>query len=126
MKIALIQQLVTSNKDDNRSRGLVALEEAASNGAQLVAYAELAFEPFYPRCRSEGNNFELAETIPGELTDLFCRKAKELGLVIVLNLFERDGSKTFDSSPVIDSDGSILGVTRMMHITDYEYFHERD
>lgn len=126
MKIALIQQFVTSNKEDNLRKGLAALEEAVSNGAQLVAYAELAFEPFYPRCHSEGNNFELAETIPGELTDLFCRKAKELGLVIVLNLFERDGSKTFDSSPVIDSDGSILGVTRMMHITDYEYFHERD
>ena len=46
--------------------------------------------------------------------------------MIVLNLFERDGSKTYDSSPVINSDGSILGVTRMMHITDYEYFHEQD
>jgi len=126
LKIALIQQFVTLNKEENLSKGLAALEEAASNGAQLVAYAELAFEPFYPRCHSEGDNLELAEPIPGNLTDLFSSKAKELELVIVLNLFERDGSKTFDSSPVINSDGSILGVTRMMHITDYEYFHERD
>lgn len=126
MKIALVQQFVTPNKKENISKGLAALEEAASNDADLVAYAELAFEPFYPRCHSDGKHLELAETIPGDLTDLFCRKAKELGLVIVLNLFERDGSKTYDSSPVIDSDGSILGVTRMMHITDYEYFHEQD
>jgi len=43
----------------------------------------------------------------------------------VLNIFERDGDKTFDSSPVVDADGSLLGVTRMVHITDYEGFHEQ-
>ena len=126
MKIALVQQFVTPTKKDNIAKGLAALEEAAANGAELVAYAELAFEPFYPRCRSEGNHLELAETIPGNLTDSFCNKAKELGIVVVLNLFEREGSRTYDSSPVINSDGSILGVTRMMHITDYDYFHEQD
>jgi len=126
LKIALVQQFVTENKKENLDKGLAALEVAASNGAELVAYAELAFEPFYPRCRSDGNHLEIAETIPGDMTDSFCRKAKELGLVVVLNLFERNGSKTYDSSPVINSDGSILGVTRMMHITDYDFFHERD
>ncbi|MFV1980571.1 MAG: carbon-nitrogen hydrolase family protein, partial [Rhodothermia bacterium] len=45
--------------------------------------------------------------------------------VVILNLYERDGDKTFDSSPVIDSDGSLLGVTRMTHITDYDCFFER-
>ena len=45
--------------------------------------------------------------------------------MIVLNLFERDGDKTYDSSPVIDADGTLLGVTRMVHITDYEHFHEQ-
>ena len=126
MKIALVQQFVTLNKKDNLSKGITSLEKTASNGAELVAFAELAFEPFYPRCHSESNHLELAETIPGNITDSFCLKAKELGIVVVLNLFEREGSKTYDSSPVINSDGSILGVTRMMHITDYEYFHEQD
>ena len=47
------------------------------------------------------------------------QKAAELGVVVVLNLFERDGERTFDSSPVIDADGSLLGCTRMIHITEY-------
>jgi len=52
--------------------------------------------------------------------------ARELGIVVVLNLFERDGDRTYDSSPVIDTDGEVLGVTRMVHITEYPCFHEQD
>jgi len=55
----------------------------------------------------------------------FQQKARELGLVVVINLYERDGDRTFDSSPVIDADGSLLGVTRMVHITEYACFHEQ-
>ena len=46
-------------------------------------------------------------------------------MVVVLNLFERHGERTFDSSPVIDADGALLGVTRMVHITEYACFHEQ-
>jgi len=48
-----------------------------------------------------------------------------LGVVVILNLYERDGDKCYDASPVIDADGSLLGCTRMVHITDYPCFHER-
>ena len=126
MKIALVQQSVSDDLDDNLNRGLTAMEEAASNGAKLVVYAELAFEPFYPHRHSDGNHLSLAQTIPGKFSDEFCEKAKKLGVVVVLNLFEKDGDSTYDSSPVIDSDGTLLGVTRMMHITDYTNFYEQD
>ena len=43
----------------------------------------------------------------------------------MINLFERDGDRIFDSSPVIDADGTLLGVTRMVHITEYACFHEQ-
>jgi N-carbamoylputrescine amidase len=68
----------------------------------------------------------LAEPVPGPTTDLFCTLARELGMVVIINLFERDGGHTYDSSPVIDADGTLLGLTRMVHITDYPCFHERD
>ncbi len=71
------------------------------------------------------NNLNLAETIPGPTTDIFTQLAKELGVVIILNLYEKENNKTYDSSPVIDADGKILGVTRMVHITDYKCFHEK-
>ena len=128
MKIALIQQHATWDMDANRERGLAAAREAAANGAQVIAFAELAFDRFYPQVPATLENLEKAETIPGPTTDAFCALAAELGVVFVLNIFERGAGNpgpTFDSSPVIDADGSLMGITRMVHITEYEYFHEQ-
>ena len=63
--------------------------------------------------------------VPGPTTDAFSRRARELGVVVVLNLYERDGERGFDCSPVIDADGTLLGRTRMIHITEYPCFHEQ-
>ena len=125
MRIALVQQRASGDPADNRSRGRAAFLEAARAGAGLVAFAELAFTPFYPRVPASSGALALAETVPGPTTDLFCGLARETGTVAVLNLFERDGDRTYDSSPVIDADGRILGVTRMVHIMEGPGFHER-
>ena len=125
MKIALIQQHATKDKDANVARGLAALETAARNGAQLACFAELAFEWFYPQRPAEAGFRELAEAIDWPTVTAFQKKAKDLGIVTVINLYERDGNHTFDSSPVIDADGTLLGVTRMIHITEYPCFHEQ-
>ncbi len=125
MRIALIQQHATSDRQANVERGLKALDEAAAAGARLACFAELAFERFYPQRPAEARFRDLAEPVPGPTTKAFRGKAREHGMVVVLNLFERDGDRTFDSSPVIDADGRLLGVTRMIHITDYPCFHEQ-
>lgn len=124
-RIALIQQRVSPDKAENVARALAALEDARARGATIACFAELAFEPFWPQRRPRGK-LPAAETIPGPTSEAFAAKAAELGIVVVLNLFERDGDRTYDASPVIDADGRLLGVTRMVHITDYEGFHERD
>lgn len=125
MRIALIQQPATRDPKANLEKGIAALERAADLGAELVCYAELAFERFHPQERATADFRDLAQTIPGPVTDAFAAKARELGVVVVLNLFERDGDRCFDTSPVIDADGSLLGRARMVHITDYEAFHEK-
>jgi len=126
MRIALIQQHATSDRGENIGRGIAAAECAAAEGVRLVAFAELAFTPFYPRNPSCGAPpLELAEEIPGPTTQAFCDLARRLGIVVVLNLYERDGDCAFDSSPVIDADGRLLGVTRMLHIAEMSGFHEQ-
>ena len=125
MKIALIQQHATPNKSENVARGLASLEAAARAGAQLACYAELAFEWFHPQRPADGDIKALAEPIDGPLVQAFQRKARELNIVVALNFFEREGDHTYDSSPVIDADGTVLGVTRMVHITEYACFHEQ-
>ena len=69
---------------------------------------------------------EAGEPVPGPTTDRFCRLAAELGVVIVLNLYEREGSRAYDSSPVIDADGRLLGTTRMLHVAQMPHFYEQD
>jgi N-carbamoylputrescine amidase len=125
VRIALVQQHATHDKAANIARGRRALETAARAGAQVVAFAELAFEPFYPQNPAGPGSLAQAEAVPGPLTDAFAAKAREFGVVCVLNLFERAGDRTFDCSPVIDADGSLLGRTRMIHITEYACFHEQ-
>ncbi len=125
MRIALIQQAAGPDPEANRQRGLEALAEAAGQGAGLACFAELAFTPFYPQRPAGAEVAELAEPVPGPTTERFAARAKELGIVVVLNLFERAGGNTYDCSPVIDADGTLLGRTRMVHITDYPCFHER-
>jgi N-carbamoylputrescine amidase len=125
MRIALIQQQAGPDKGRNLERGLAAMEQAAADGAELVAFAELAFEPFWPQQPATGDVRRLAEPVPGPITEAFQARAAALGVVVVLNLFERDGDRCYDCSPVIDADGTLLGRTRMVHITDYPCFHEQ-
>ncbi len=124
MRIALVQQHAGPDKAQNVARGLRAFEEAARAGAKVVCFAELAFEPFYPQNPAGPESRTPAEPVPGPMTDAFAARAREHGVVCVLNLFERDGSRTYDCSPVIDADGTLLGRTRMIHITEYACFHE--
>jgi predicted amidohydrolase len=125
MRLALIQQQATSDVRANIRRGLESTRAAAADGAKVIAFAELAFTPFYPQHPASGDFRELAEPVPGPVTNAFAALARELGVVIVLNLFERDDDATYDCSPVIDTDGSVLGKTRMVHITEYPCFHEQ-
>jgi N-carbamoylputrescine amidase len=125
-RIALVQQQAGADKRANVARGVRALEAAAANGAEVVCFPELAFELFYPQCRAENGFRQLAEPVPGPTTETFAALARQFGVVVVLNLFERDSDRCYDTSPVIDADGTLLGRTRMVHITDYPGFHEQD
>ncbi|MFQ5423986.1 MAG: nitrilase-related carbon-nitrogen hydrolase [Phycisphaerae bacterium] len=123
--MALIQQHATSRKPDNLARGLQAMDAAAADGAELVCFAELAFDRFYPQVPAAPETLARAESVPGPTTEVLRAKAAEHGVVVVANLFERDGDATYDCSPVIDADGRLLGRTRMVHIAEYPCFHER-
>jgi predicted amidohydrolase len=125
MKIALVQQQATGDYEENLKRGIESFHQAASSGAKLIAFAELAFLRFLPQIPSTKESLAKAEPIPGPTTEQFSELAKKYGVVAVLNLFEREGDRTYDSSPVIDADGKLLGVTRMIHIMEGPGFHEK-
>jgi len=125
-KVALIQQHATKDVAENLKRGVENFKRAANNGADLIAFPELAFLPFFPQSPSCSDSDSYAESIPGELMDRFCSLAREYEVVVVLNMYEKDEDRTYDSSPVIDADGELLGVTRMVHIMEGPGFHEKE
>lgn len=124
-RIALVQQQPTGDFDASLRRGLDAYAEAADGGADLVVFPELAFTPFFPQHEAGRDALDRAEPVPGPTTEAFQEAARTHGAAVVLNLYERDGERAFDTSPVIDGSGALRGRTRMLHITDYEGFHEQ-
>ena len=129
MDIALVQQILPPDSRDAFEQGLNSIKEAANAGADLVAFPELSFTSFYPQIRAEEREEDraaLAETVPGPTTEAVARMAESYGVVVVCNIYERDGDTFYNTSPVIDADGTLLGKTRMLHVPQYEHFYERD
>jgi N-carbamoylputrescine amidase len=125
LRLALTQLAAGPDPDANLAAALAAMDRAAAAGARLIAFPELALLRFFPQWEQYADARRLAEPIPGPTTDRIAAKAAQHALVTVFNLYERDGERHYDSSPVFDADGTLLGVTRMVHITEYACFHEQ-
>lgn len=125
MKIGLIQQANTSDIALNKKNLQDKIRKAASEGAQLVVLQELHNSLYF--CQTENPDiFDLAETIPGTSTDEFGALARELGIVLVLSLFERRAPGLYhNTAVVIEKDGSIAGKYRKMHIPDDPAYYEK-
>ena len=125
MKIGLIQQANTPDIEQNKSKLKDNIRTAARQGAELIVLQELHNSLYF--CQVEDTNiFDLAETIPGPSTDEFGVLAKELGVVIVLSLFERRAPGLYhNTAVVIEKDGSIAGKYRKMHIPDDPAYYEK-
>lgn len=125
MKIGLIQQANTPDIKSNVQKLKNNIKEAAKQGAELIVLQELHNSLYF--CQVEDTNiFDLAETIPGPSTDEFGALAKELGVVIVLSLFERRAPGLYhNTAVVVEKDGTIAGKYRKMHIPDDPAYYEK-
>ncbi|MDR0825265.1 MAG: carbon-nitrogen hydrolase [Prevotella sp.] len=125
MKIGLVQQANTPDIQKNKQGLKDKIREAAKQGAELVVLQELHNSLYF--CQVEDTAiFDLAETIPGSSTDEFGALAKELGVVIVLSLFERRAPGLYhNTAVVIEKDGTIAGKYRKMHIPDDPAYYEK-
>ena len=125
MKIGIIQQHNTADNGQNMLRLAGKIRSLAEQGAKLVVLQELHNSLYF--CQKEDVNlFELAESIPGPSTHFFGLLAKELGVVIVTSLFERRAAGLYHNTAVVlESDGSIAGTYRKMHIPDDPGYYEK-
>ena len=102
------------------------MEQAKQKGASLICFPEMAFLPFFPRIPADRSFFAFGEPIPGPTVERFQQRAKQLELVTVINVYERAApGEYYDTSPVIDADGALLGISRMMHIAELPNYNEK-
>lgn len=125
LKTGIIQQHNTSDVKDNMARLRQKIEALAAQGAKLIVLQELHNSLYF--CQTECvDNFNLAETIPGPSTQFFGEIARRLGVVIVTSLFERRAPGLYHNTAVVlESDGSIAGCYRKMHIPDDPAYYEK-
>jgi N-carbamoylputrescine amidase len=123
--VAVIQDHADVDPDTNVARAERLVRDAARRGAQIICLKELFNHPYF--CKAQHcDRFDLAEPIPGPTTDRLQALAKELAVVLIVPLFERQAAGVYrNSAAVIDADGSLLGVYRKMHIPDDPLFFEK-
>ena len=125
MKVGLVQQANTADRAANTEKLQRHIRQAAAEGAELVVLQELHNGLYF--CQTEDTSvFDQAEPIPGPSTELFGALAKELGIVLVLSLFERRAPGLYHNTAVVlERDGSIAGKYRKMHIPDDPAYYEK-
>ena len=121
----MVQQSCTTDIEANIAKLTENIRKCAASGAELVVLQELHNSVYF--CQTEDASLcDLAETIPGPSTERFGAIARELGIVLVLSLFEKRAPGLYhNTAVVIEKDGSIAGKYRKMHIPDDPCFYEK-
>jgi N-carbamoylputrescine amidase len=124
-KVGLVQMSMSADPQQNLTKAVARIREAAAKGANVVCLPEL-FRTLYIGQREDHTLFDLAEPIPGPSTQALGEAARDTGAVIVASLFERRAPGLYhNTAAVIDADGALKGIYRKMHIPDDPAYYEK-
>lgn len=125
VKTGIIQHSFSEDVNTNRARNLASISNLAEEGAQLVVLSELHDSLYF--CQTEDvENFRYSEPIPGDFTEVYSKAARDNGIVLVASSFERRAPGLYHNTAIVfESDGSIAGRYRKMHIPDDPGFYEK-
>ena len=125
VKVAAVQMSCIGTTDENIAKAEKKIKEAAFHGANIILLPEL-FERQYFCQERRYEYYEYAKAVEENpavrsLTPL----ARELDVVLVLSIYERDGNSLYNTVVMIDADGSLLGKYRKTHIPDDHFYQEK-
>ena len=123
--IGIIQDAAAKDAQAAVDAGIARIREAAKQGAQVICLKELFNATYFAKSQRH-ERFDIAESIPGPTTDAIAKVARELAVVVIVPIFEKQAKGVYrNSAAIIDADGSLLGVYRKMHIPDDPLFNEK-
>ena len=125
VRAALVQTSWTGDKESMIQAHEGYARQAAAQGARVMCFQELFYGPYF--CQVQDAKFyEYAESIPGPTTERFQALAAELGMVLVLPMYEEEQPGVlYNTAAVVDADGTYLGKYRKNHIPQVKGFWEK-
>ncbi|MDX6341176.1 MAG: beta-ureidopropionase [Trebonia sp.] len=125
VRAALVQAVWTGDKESMIAHHEEQARLAAAEGARVICFQELFYGPYF--CQVQDARFyEYAEAVPGPVTERFAKLAAELGLVMVLPVYEvEQPGFLYNTAAVIDADGTYLGKYRKHHLPHLPGFWEK-
>lgn len=123
--IGAVQMKCSTAVKENIEKADAMVREAAGRGANIILLPELFERQYFCQERRYENYAFAKPVLENEAVRHFCRTAKELGVVLPISFYEKDGCSLYNSVAMIDADGSIMGVYRKTHIPDDHYYQEK-
>lgn len=125
IRLALAQMANAGSIKNNLSKSIQLLKAAAENKADLVLFPEVQLTEFFPQYPGKDVS-KYAIPLDSDIIKQFCAACKAYCIMAVPNIYLLENGKTYDASILIDQNGSILGVQKMVHIAQAEQFFEQD
>ncbi len=125
LEVAAVQCALGGPREKNVARVEELVREAAASGAQVILPPELFEGPYFCKVESEDWFAEARPAAGNQTIERFSRVAKELGVVLPVSFFEKDGPHYYNSLAMIDADGRVLGIYRKSHIPDGPGYEEK-
>lgn len=125
MKLAMAQMRMSADPRENLDKTLLSIRKAGQAGADLIFFPEVHLSPFFPQYEKRDASPWLMDLDGPEVSAIrtACREAR---IFASPNLYLREGDRRYDASLMIDAAGELLGVSKMVHITQAEHFYEQD
>ncbi|MGX6648596.1 carbon-nitrogen hydrolase family protein [Maricaulaceae bacterium MS644] len=125
-RFAIAQTIATNDIETNIARAETLIAQAGAGGARLLVFPEIHLTPFFPKHKGRDASAWAMREDGAEIARL-AAAAKAADIVVVSNLYiENSAGERHDSSPVIDADGTVLGLSRMNEISQFDGFWEQD
>ena len=125
MRLALAQYELSSEMKPNLAKALDRMSTAAGDGAELILFPELCLSPFFPQHAGQDAS-RYGVTLDSEWIHEFQAACERLRIAACPNIYLREGERLFDASLMIGSEGTLQGVSKMVHIAQLPGFYEQD
>lgn len=125
MRLALIQMSNSGSIESNMKKSINTIEEAASQGADLVLFPEVQLTEFFPQYPGQDvRKYQIP--LDSDIIRRFCDACRENHIMAVPNIYLMENDRPYDASILINKSGNILGIQKMVHIAQADKFFEQD